>query len=254
MTWLWRISFDEAPAAAAWCMFRRTIAGLLLAAPGLCGTITGSVSLSHSHVPAVQKGRDFSGVVVWLDPLGPAARIPSRAMRLTMEQKDKRFTPHVLAAQVGATVAFPNRDPIFHSAFSNFSGQIFDLGLYPPKTSREVTFSRPGVVRIFCNIHPSMSAVIVVLRSPWFAVSGESGAFAIHEVPPGDYRLRLFHERATEETLSKLERRVTVGAGDLQLPVLDISESGYIQAPHKNKYGGDYPPITEDGAYPTGRK
>lgn len=237
MTWLWRIGFSP-----------------LLAAAGLCATVTGSVRVSHSRVPAVQKGRDYSGVVVWLDPVGGAPRGPARPMRLIMEQKDKRFTPHVLVAQVGATVAFPNRDPIFHSAFSNFSGQIFDLGLYPPKTSREVTFNRPGIVRIFCNIHPSMSALIVVLRSPWFASSGDSGEFEIRDVPPGDYQLRLFHERATAETLSKLERRITVSSADLQLPLLDISEIGYIEGPHKNKYGGDYPPLTEDGAYPATRK
>lgn len=237
MTWPWRISFS-----------------LLLAAQGVCATVSGSVRLLHSRVPAVRKGRDYSGVVVWLDPVGALPRGASRPTRVTMEQKDKRFVPHVVAAQVGATVQFPNRDPIFHSAFSNFSGQIFDLGLYAPGTSRDVTFSRPGVVRIFCNIHPSMSAVIVVLRFPWFSASNETGAFAIRDVPPGEYRLHLFHERATQETLNSLERRVAV-TGDMELPPLEISEIGYIEGPHKNKYGTEYSPITEDGgAYPTLRK
>ena len=71
-----------------------------------------------------------------------------------MEQKNKQFDPHVLAIQAGAAVSFPNLDPIFHSAFSNFSGQIFDLGLYAPGTSRNIVFRRTGVVRVFCNIHP----------------------------------------------------------------------------------------------------
>ena len=70
-----------------------------------------------------------------------------------MVQKDKTFTPHVLAIPVGATVEFPNFDPIFHNAFSNYDGKTFDLGLYAPGTSKSVVFSRPGIVRVFCNIH-----------------------------------------------------------------------------------------------------
>ena len=119
-----------------------------------------------------------------------------------MEQKDKHFKPHVLAIPVGAAVDFPNLDPIFHNVFSNYNGQIFDLGLYRPNTSRDVVFKRPGIVRVFCNIHPTMSAVIAVLDTPWFAVSDASGDFEIRDVPPGNYKLHVFHERATEETLS----------------------------------------------------
>lgn len=238
MTWLWRIVFS-----------------LLLAGPAICGTVSGAVRMSHSRVPAVRKGRDYSGVVIWLEPTTPAPRGPARPARLTMEQKGKRFIPHVLAAQVGATVQFPNLDAIFHSAFSNFSGQIFDFGLYPPGTSRDVTFTRPGVVRIFCNIHPAMSAVIVVVKSPWYGVSDEAGNFVISGAPPGEYRLHVFHERATQETLRSLETRIQVTSDDLKLPPLEISEIGYIEAPHKNKYGADYPPVTNDtGAYPAGRK
>ncbi len=227
---------------------------LLIVSQAFSADVSGSVRLSHSRLAAVRAGRDYSGVVVWLEPIGHP-QVPTKPMRLTMEQKGKRFVPHILAAQVGATVRFPNLDPIFHSAFSSFSGQIFDLGLYPPSTSRDVTFSRVGVVRIFCNIHPFMSAVIVVVPYPWFAVSSESGAFAIHDVPNGDYVLHVFHERATRDTLAALERRVHVSDQGATLPPLDISETGYIETPHKNKYGLDYPPATGDaGAYPEGRK
>ncbi len=237
MTWRWRI-----------------VSSLLLAVPALAANLTVAVRMSHSRVAAVRQGHDYSGVVVWLDPADAGPPGPVRQPRLTMKQKDKRFVPHVLAAQVGATVQFPNLDAIFHSAFSNFSGQIFDFGLYPPGTSRGVTFSRPGVVRIFCNIHPSMSAVIVVLPYPWFGVSGPSGEIAIRDVPPGDYRLHVFHERARQETLSALERRIAVSSGDEQLPPIEISETGYIEAPHKNKYGLDYPPATDAGGYAAGHK
>jgi hypothetical protein len=100
-----------------------------------------------------------------------------------------------------------------------------------------------------------MSAVIVVLRTPYFAVSNRSGAFTIADVPPGEYRLRVFHERASEEKLQTLERAVTVETSDLKLPVLTISETGYLPAPHKNKYGKEYPAVIDDRmVYPGARK
>jgi plastocyanin len=239
MTWLWRTFFS------------------VLAALPLAGyPVSGHVRLADSLVSAVRKHSDYAGVVVWLEPAGPAPAIHSapRPQHARMEQKDKRFVPHILVVQVGAGVSFPNLDPIFHSAFSNFSGQVFDLGLYAPGTSRVTTFDRPGVVRVFCNIHPTMSAVIVVLRHPWFAVSNEEGAFGIPDVPRGHYRLRVFHERATVETLRALDRDIVVSS-EVSLPPITISETGYIEVPHKNKYGQEYPPVPNDHAgYPMGRK
>lgn len=238
MTWLSRIVFS------------------LVAVPvALATNVTGTVRLANSRVSAVRKGRDYSGVVVWLRPGATAAARATHPAIVTMEQKDKRFVPHILAVAVGTTVRFPNLDPIFHSAFSNFSGQVFDFGLYPPGTSREVTFTRPGVVRIFCNIHPAMSAVIVVLESLWFAISDREGNFKIAGVPSGDYRLGIFHERATKETLEGLERRLRISGQEMTLPPILVSETGYLETPHKNKYGLDYPPVTDDsGRYPAGRK
>jgi hypothetical protein len=171
-----------------------------------------------------------------------------------MVQRNKRFIPHVLAIPVGGTVDFPNFDPIFHNAFSNFSGQPFDTGLYPPGTSHKVTFRRDGIVRVFCNIHSTMSAVIVVVKTPYFAVSGPSGELRIEDVPPGEYTLNVWHERAPEGTLKRLERRITVQA-DVALAPLRISESGYLEVPHKNKHGDEYPPASPDNMlYPGGRK
>jgi hypothetical protein len=147
-------------------------------------------------------------------------------------------------------VDFPNFDPIFHNAFSNFSGKPFDVGLYPPRTSRSVTFTSDGIVRVFCNIHATMSAVIAVLRTPWFAVSGATGRYAIANVPAGEYQLHLFHERAMPNNLRFLERRIAVPEGGITLPLISISETGFIAAPHVNKYGNPYPPSGSGGAYP----
>jgi plastocyanin len=220
-------------------------------------SVSGKVRLSDSTFPAVRKGRDYSGAVVWLEPVpAPGGASPSvRRPPAQMEQKDKQFIPHVLAIQAGTDVTFPNVDPIYHSAFSNFSGQIFDLGLYPPRTSRTVRFDRVGVVRIFCNIHSTMSAVIVVLKFPWFAVTDAAGGFTISDVPPGDYQLRVFHERAAQQTLEALDRRITVSDQDPPLPLLTISETGYVEGPHQNKYGQDYPAAPDtDRGYPVTRK
>ena len=196
----------------------------------------------------MRKNSDYSGVVVWLELLsGPPPAVPPR--KAEMIQKGKRFTPHLLAITAGTTVNFPNYDPIFHNAFSNYDGEIFDVGLYPPGTSRSIVFKREGVVRVFCNIHPTMSAVIVVLKSPYFAVSTKTGDFTIANVPPGNYRLRVFHERATQQTLDALTRSVEVGQTNSELSTIAVSESGYLLLPHKNKYGKDYPPA-ESGAYP----
>jgi plastocyanin len=208
--------------------------------------VTGAVRLTGSSDSSVRKHEDFSGVVVWLEPIGRATE-PKPSKHVRMIQKDKRFDPHVLAVDVGTTVEFPNLDPIFHNAFSSFDGQIFDLALYPPGTSRSIHFKHPGVVRIFCNIHPSMSALVVVLDSPFFAITSKDGRFVIPDVPEGQYRLHVLHERATPETLAALAHSMSVAASDVALPPITISEAGYLPAPHKNKYGRDYPPVPDDG-------
>jgi len=152
-------------------------------------------------------------------------------------------------------VAFPNQDPIFHNAFSSYNGQIFDIGLYAPGSTRSVTFTRQGVVRVFCNIHSSMSAVIAVLDTPYFFITKRDGSFAFADLPPGDYDLKVFHERATEAVLNGLARRVHVESGGSPECLLTISEAGYLPIPHKNKYGREYAPETDDlKLYPSVRK
>jgi plastocyanin len=241
MTWLLRICFSA-------------VLALSLSA----ATVTGRVVLRDSRDKAVRLRSDYSGVVVWLEMLGAPLNsgwqdhIPLRAK---MIQKNKTFTPHVLAVRVGTTVDFPNFDPIFHNAFSVYDGQLFDIGLYPPGTSRSIRFTRPGFVRVFCNIHSTMSAVIVVIDTPLFAMSQSDGSFAINQVPRGDFELNVFHERATDETLQSLRRRVTVDQDRIELPEIAISETGYLALPHKNKYGREYTaPPDDTGIYPATRK
>lgn len=218
-----------------------------LAAAGLAGaTLQGKVELTD----AKKKG-SAEGVVVWLEPVGVrAAPAPGK---FVLDQRNKRFLPHILAIPVGSQVDFPNHDPIFHNAFSNFAGQPFDTGLYAPGTSQKITFRREGIVRVFCNIHAQMSAVIVVVPSPYFATSGTAGAYRIDNVPAGEYMLKVFHERATDKTLQSLERRITV-SGDQDLGAMKISETGYLEVSHKNKHGADYPAVPAESGLYSGKK
>lgn len=214
------------------------LSALCDAPPATPATVTGKVELRDSRDAGVKNRRDYSGVVVALKPeSGSLLVIPGKA---TITQKEKTFTPHVLAITVGTVVDFPNFDPIFHNAFSSYSGQVFDIGLYPPGSSRAVRFTREGVVRVFCNIHASMSAMIVVAATPFVAVSRHDGSFDIPGVPVGEYEMTVFHERASEAGLQSLRRSVTAGVGDIALPTISISEAGYLSIPHKNKYGHDY--------------
>jgi plastocyanin len=125
-------------------------------------------------------------VVVWLsaNDLGvPVRRFPTVPLRLV--QHHKSFEPHVLVVPVGAVVDFPNHDPFFHNVFSLFEGKRFDLGLYEAGTTRRVSFDRPGISYIFCNIHAEMSAVVIALETPYYGISNRKGEIVIPQVPLG---------------------------------------------------------------------
>ena len=236
--------------------WRLLIVSSLLLAPAVsafAGAVAGAVEITNSRDPAVRRNKDYSGVVIWLEPVGRAAA-PAAPRHEVMKQKDRHFTPHVLVAPVGSTIDFPNLDPFYHNAFSNFSGQPFDTSLYAPGTSRSQTFKIPGIVRVFCNIHPTMSAIIAVVPTPWYAVSPANGRFLIPNVPAGEYQLHIFHERSRPEVLEFLERKISVPEAGLMLPLISISETGYIPQPHLNKYGRSYPPVPNESGYPGARK
>jgi hypothetical protein len=165
-------------------------------------TVRGSVELVASRDPMVRRHKDYSGVVVWLEPLANpvSPAVPSRPAQ--MIQKNKMFTPHVLAVPLSGSVSCPNLDPIFHNAFSNFNGQIFDVGLYKPGSSRTVVFKRAGIVRVLqyspADERGDCGAGYTLLRS-----LQQSRRIEIANVPPGEYQLHVFHERAAEETLTR---------------------------------------------------
>lgn len=226
----------------------RICSSLALAAAVQGGIVTGEFELVNSTDSSVIRQKDYSGVVVWLEPVaGQAPLAPRRTY--TINQKNKRFSPHVQVMPVGSELNLPNGDPIFHNAFSTFSGQPFDTGLYPPGTTQKIVLRRKGIVRIFCNIHSNMSAVVVVTPSPWFSISGKDGRFTITDVPNGDYEIHVWHERSMEPTLKALERRIRVTEAT-PLGRFTLSEAGHVVLPHKNKYDKDYP--ADQKNYPLG--
>ena len=217
-------------------------------------TVRGALALvSAEERPA--KKPDSAGAVVWLEPIGTGIRpVASPPKPGLMNQRDKTFVPHVLAIEVGTAVDFPNNDPISHNVFSNFDGQVFDLQIFAPQASRRVVFRRPGIVRVFCNIHETMSAVIAVLATPYFAVTDRTGRYEI-QAPAGDYRLQFWHERAQPEVLARLARQVTIGAAPVSLPDTQIAMSNQPPSSHKDKYGHEYAQrVDEHIFYPGARR
>src|SRR5713226_7361867 len=181
-------------------------------------------------------------VVVWLTPIAaraPAMPFSKQPLRLT--QHNKSFEPHVLVVPVGSAVQFPNRDPFFHNVFSLFEGKRFDLGLYEAGTTRNVSFDRPGISYIFCNIHAEMSAVVIALDTPYFGISNRKGEIVIPHVPAGRYTMRAWYETALMESLDAMTREISVNENRSTLGVLEVP-AGLPASAHKNKYGMDYPP------------
>ncbi len=156
-------------------------------------------------------------------------------------QKGKEFHPHLLVVPVGSSIDFPNMDPFFHNVFSFFEGKRFDLGLYEAGSRRTVRFDREGVSYIFCNIHPEMGAVIISLRTPYFAMLGKDRTALIHDVPDGKYILKVWSEDATPESLRAAERTVEVKAGKAEAYSVHVTARAGSATTHKNKFGEDYP-------------
>lgn len=193
------------------------------------------------QLPKLQLRGHAPPAMLWLKPLPGTPSQPFLPNgRYALLQKNRMFTPHLLVVPVGSEVHFPNADPFFHNVFSLFNGKRFDLGLYEAGTDKEVLFSREGVSYIFCNIHPEMSAVVVVLSTPSYATAGPGGAVSIRGVPVGEYELHVWVEGSTQPELDRLMRRVRIAEGSGDLGVIDASGAPSKPASHLNKFGQPY--------------
>jgi len=169
---------------------------------------------------------ELANVIVSFEASPALASAPSRTTRPVMRQEGLTFVPHVLAIARGSQVEFPNGDSIFHNVFSLSKAASFDLGRFPKGSSKSVRFDRPGIVKVFCHIHSDMSGVIVVLDNPFFAIPDARGHYVIDGVPPGEYRVIAWHERA-----HPLERTVRIepgraAAADFSIPLTEESPAG----------------------------
>ncbi len=174
------------------------------AAPG-----EGRPTLAELGMRAPREAHDRRRSVVYLEtaPLGAfETPLPGRA---ALDQRNESFVPPLLAVTVGSTVEFPNSDRVYHNVFSLSKARRFDLGRYPRGQSRSVVFDRPGVVRVFCEIHSHMSAFILVFAHRFFAVADAEGRYRIDGVPAGSYTLALWHDGGVRG-----RRELRVAGGD----------------------------------------
>jgi plastocyanin len=200
---------------------------LAIAGDASAGPLTGTVRVQ------ARAGVQPATTIVYAEPLDAAA--PRRPGTFKLTQKGKSFVPRVLAIPAGSTVSFPNEDSIFHNVFSLSPPAPFDLGLYRAGAAKTQTFAAPATYRVFCNIHPQMTALIMVVSTPFVTLADANGAFTL-DLPPGRYRLTAVSERATPVT-----HELKVGASAATAPELTLDESQFVAPTRKNKFGQDYP-------------
>jgi plastocyanin len=154
--------------------------------------------------------------------------------KINLNQKNKQFTSRVLPIKVGETVTFTNEDEFYHNVWSLSAAKSFDLGQYKMSESKTVTFDKPGIVKVFCNIHPEMISTILVLKNSKFAVTDNDGYFKISDVPPGIVEVRVWTEGA-----KILSKKITL----TKEPLLNLSmeiKVNKVTVEHLNKEGKPY--------------
>jgi len=208
---------------------------LLLAATSLtAANVTGRVAFvtkrGQNPVPAE--------TLIWLEPLAGKTR-PRAPGTFQIVTRNKTLIPHILAIPVGSTVAFPNDDPISHNLFSLSSNNAFDLGLYRKGAGKSQKFDTPGIVNVYCNVHPNMSAVIHVITTPYFGFADANGSFSVGDVPPGRYRLVVWNEQGGQSEAPLID--VTPN-GPGQAVTLTLDSRNYRATVHMNKNGKPYQP------------
>jgi plastocyanin len=210
------------------------VAMLLFSAPLLAASLNGKIAFvsKRGQTPTVGE------TLVWLEPVTTPKTAPKRApVNAQLTTRSKSLVPHVLAVPAGSTVAFPNDDPISHNLFSLSSNNAFDLGLYRKGAGKTQKFDAPGIVNVYCNVHPNMSAVIHVLSTPYFGFAGADGGFSVDGVPPGKYRLVVWNEQGGQSEAPVID---VTPSGLSQAVTLTLDSRNYRATVHMNKVGKPY--------------
>ena len=214
----------------------KSLAWAMLAASFIPAAFAGSVDGRVSF--ATKRGQTpvVNETLIWLEPAStrPVRRAPGTFQMFT---RGKMLLPHVLVIPAGSTVEFPNDDPISHNLFSLSSNNEFDLGLYRRGAGKSHRFDSAGAVSVYCNVHPSMSAVIHVMNTPYYGFADKSGAFHLPDVPSGKYRLIAWNEQGGQTELP-----LDVVASGAMVPLITIDSRSYREAGHSNKLGKPYSP------------
>jgi plastocyanin len=207
-------------------------AAALFSATLSAAPVTGSVSFltKRGQRPILNE------TLVWLEPAAVVARAQRRLPEsVAMTTRNKMLLPHILAIPAGSTVTFPNDDPISHNLFSLSSGNSFDLGLYRKGAGKSEKFDNPGIVNVYCNVHPNMSAVIHVMSTPYYGFADANGRYSF-DVPAGRYRVVAWNEQG-----GTAESVVDVGATGLKAPLaMTIDSRNFRVSQHMNKIGKPY--------------
>ncbi len=195
------------------------------------GVVAGRVTMLEK---GGKSSPDLGAAVVYLE--GDPADVAARPVTVDIAINDKEYVPRVVVVPVGSTVRFQNHDPFDHNVFSVSEPSPFDLGQYGRGETRTWTFTKPGLVRVFCNVHPRMVAFVQVMAGRHFTQAAADGSFEIAAVQPGTWTVYAWHERS-----ALVARTVSVTPAGASGIELQLDARGFRWTPHKNKYGKDYP-------------
>jgi plastocyanin len=236
-----KLSLHCAIALIAVCAGAQDVTGTILIKKKLTRpSVTPSVSV-YQRGTAVRLGKDAendpiayerSRVVVYLEGPEPAAADSASRPVLQIQQIDRRFSPDLVVVPVGSTVSFPNMDPIFHNIYSLSKPKTFDLGSYDKGETRKVIFPKPGIVEVYCHLHPNMAATVVVTPNRWYARPEASGQYRIPDVLPGQYTIVAWHKSAGFFRKSIVVESGRGATADFLIP-LDVQPKQDAQAKHE---------------------
>jgi plastocyanin len=195
------------------------------------GRVRGTVKVTEADGTPASNANVIVYIVGFADPPGARPATP-----VVVQQKGRKFVPDLVAITVGDKVSFPNVDPVLHNVFSQSGARKFDLGSFKKGDTKEKEFPAPGVVDVYCNIHPEMAATILVLPNRRHTRTGADGTFVLEGIPEGTWTVFAYTRRAAKPVSAKVSVK---GGAD---STVELALARGAEPPHLNKYGEKYRP------------